>query len=487
MKKKFSIRRTIILLCIILIYSCAVCFISFLAKKAVLEDLNYPSASKLSVVLGADSDPENDEEISIPNYYDKLERIEDKAQIDEYGIFAPVTTEITAVTTAPEGETSAITTTPPEATAQPTTPKAEETTKATTKATKKTTEKEDPEVDIEDDEPDIEEVEDENVNIDEQEPELDPNVQAEEDYSQTFDDQNIQDLLQQYYTNLGMSGGLQSFPADVLYNGKSYRDDIVTIYDKASGRYVTDNAFDIVCAVTFNEIGASRHEEAIKAQAVAVYTYIKYYQQKGEYASLSRKSNVPQLIIDCVNAVDGLAMFYNGEYIMAAFSASTAGVTCSSENVWGGERGYLKSVISEYDHLDTNNYGRVTTYTADELRKKIESKTDINLSGNCENWIRILSYGDGGYVDKIAIDGHTSAEVSGKERELTAHVFRTYILSIRSTCFTVSYSNGVFTFVTYGYGHGVGMSQVGADMYAEYGGYTFDQILHHYYTDIVIQ
>jgi len=310
-----------------------------LAKKAVLEDLNYPSASKLSVVLGADSDPENDEEISVPNYYDKLERIEDKAQIDEYGIFAPVTTEITAVTTAPEGETSAITTTPPEATAQPTTPKAEETTKATTKATKKTTEKttekpktttseEDPEVDIEDDEPDIEEVEDENVNIDEQEPELDPNVQAEEDYSQTFDDQNIQDLLQQYYTNLGMSGGLQSFPADVLYNGKSYRDDIVTIYDKASGRYVTDNAFDIVCAVTFNEIGASRHEEAIKAQAVAVYTYIKYYQQKGEYASLSRKSNVPQLIIDCVNAVDGLAMFYNGEYIMAAFSASTAGVTC---------------------------------------------------------------------------------------------------------------------------------------------------------------
>lgn len=498
LKKKFSIRRTIILLCIILVYSCAVCFISYLAKKAVLEDLSYPTASPLSVVLGADSNPENDEEISVPNYYDKLERMENKAQIDDYGIFAPVTTEITAVTSVPEDETSAVTTTPPEATAQPTTPKAEETTKATTKTTKKTTEKttekpvtttseDDPEVDIEDDEPDIEEAEDENVDIDEQEPELDPNVQVEEDYSQPLSDQNIQDLLQQYYNNFGISGGLQSFPADMLYNGKSYRDDIVTIYDKASGRYVTDNAFDIVCAVTFNEIGASRHEEAIKAQAVAVYTYIKYYQQKGEYASLSRKSNVPQLIIDCVQAVDGLAMFYNGEYIMAAFSASTAGVTCSSENVWGGDREYLKSVISEYDHLDTSNYGRVTTYTADELKKKIESKTDINLSGNCENWIRILSYGDGGYVDKIAIDGHTTAEVSGKERELTAHIFRTYILSIRSTCFTVSYSNGVFTFVTYGYGHGVGMSQIGADMYAEYGGYTFDQILHHYYTNIVIQ
>ena len=495
MKRKFSIRRTIILLCIILVYSCAVCFISFLAKKAVLEDLSYPSTSKLSVVLNADKGLESEEEVSVPNYYDMLERIEDKAQIDEYGIFAPVTTEITAFTTAPEDNTSSVTTTPPEATAQPTTPKAEETTAKTTKATKKTTEKttqkpvttttEEPEVDIDEDEPAVEEVEDENVSIEDEE--LDQNVQAEEDNGRPFDDQYIQDLLQQYYANFGTPGGLQSFPADILYNGKSYRDDIVTIYDKASGRYVTDNAFDIVCAVTFNEIGTSRHEEAIKAQAVAVYTYIKYYQQKGEFASLSRKSNVPQLIVDCVSAVDGLAMFYDGEYIMAAFSASTAGVTCSSENVWGGERGYLKSVISEFDHLDSNNYGRVTTYTADELKRKIESKTDINLSGNCENWIRILSYGDGGYVDKISIDGHTSAEVSGKERELTAHVFRTYILSIRSTCFTVSYSNGVFTFVTYGYGHGVGMSQVGADMYAEYAGYTFDQILHHYYTDIVIQ
>ena len=109
MKKKFSIRRTIILLSIILVYSCAVCFISFLAKKAVLEDLSYPSTSPLSVVLNADDGLESSEEVSVPNYYDKLERIENKAQIDEYGIFAPVTTEISAVTTAPEDDTSSVT------------------------------------------------------------------------------------------------------------------------------------------------------------------------------------------------------------------------------------------------------------------------------------------------------------------------------------------------------------------------------------------
>ena len=61
------------------------------------------------------------------------------------------------------------------------------------------------------------------------------------------------------------------------------------------------------------------------------------------------------------------------------------------------------------------------------------------------------------------------------------------MLSIRSTAFTVSYADGVFTFTTYGYGHGVGMSQVGANLYATYGGYTFDQILHHYYTGVTIR
>lgn len=332
---------------------------------------------------------------------------------------------------------------------------------------------------------DIDDESNEDVEIiedDEENP--DPDVTIADDI---FDEEYIQSILEEYYENQNQNGfPPESFIGDNLYNGKSYRDDIITIYDKTSGRYVTDNAFDLVCRITFNEVGTSMHPEAIKAQAVAAYTYIKYYQQKGEYASISTKSDVPQLVIDCVNAVDGLAMYYDGEYIFSPFSASTGGVTCSSKNVWGGDRPYLQSVRNDFDHLDAKNYGRVTTYTADEVRRKIESKTDIKLSDDCENWIKILSYTDGNYVGQLSIDGHTTAEVSGKERDLTAYVFRAYILNIRSTCFTVSYANGVFTFVTYGYGHGVGLSQTGADLYAEYGGYSFDRILHHYYTDINI-
>jgi stage II sporulation protein D len=56
--------------------------------------------------------------------------------------------------------------------------------------------------------------------------------------------------------------------------------------------------------------------------------------------------------------------------------------------------------------------------------------------------------------------------------------------SIRSTSFSVSYDAGsdTFTFTTNGYGHGVGMPQYGAQYYALYGGYTYDQILTHYYS-----
>lgn len=445
-----------------LIYSAALNYIRVLAESTVLNDITFDSdsASALSDEAEDVAEAENltEEVAEVVKYYDSQIQ---KADIDSYEIFAPVTTEVTAVTTVPE-TTEVATTTAPEETSATTAGTTTTTTAATTTVTT-TTEETTTEEDI-----DI----DEDVDLDE-----DVDVDEDEESTDSDSSSNI------WYVS---SSTTSSYANDNLNNGKSYKDDIVTVYDSSSGRYVTGNAFDIVCQVTYSEVGTSMEEETIKAQAVAVYTYIKYYEVKGEYASVPLKSGVPDKIIQCVEAVDGLAMYYDGEYILSVYCAATAGVTCSSENVWGGDREYLQSVVSEYDFLDTDNYGRVTTYTAEELKKKIESKTNITLSDNYANWIQILSYTDGGYVGNIAIDGHTTAVVSGTERTLTAYVFRTYILNIRSACFTVSYSNGVFTFVTYGYGHGVGMSQEGANLYAIYVGYSFDQILHHYYTGITI-
>ncbi len=446
-------------------YSAALNYIRVLAESTVLSDITFDSDSASALSDEAtDAEAENltEEVAEVVRYYDSPV---EKAAIDSYEIFAPVTTEVTAVTTVSETTEAVTTTVPPEtsATTAGTTTTTTAATTTVTTTTEATTTEEDVEVD-----------EDEDVDIDE-----DDEAEVDEE-SESVSSGSL------WYTVSSGSSTADTNSSDNLNNGKSYKDETLTVYDSSSGRYVTDNAFDIVCQVTYSEIGTSMEEETIKAQAVAVYTYIKYYEAKGEYASVSLKSNVPDKIIECVEAVDGLAMYYDGEYILATYCAATAGVTCSSENVWGGDREYLQSVVSEYDFLDTDNYGRVTTYTVEELKKKIESKTNITLSDDYENWIRILTYTDGGYVGNISIDGHTTAKVSGTERTLTAYVFRTYILNIRSTCFTVSYSNGVFTFVTYGYGHGVGMSQEGANLYAIYAGYTFDQILHHYYTGITI-
>lgn len=500
MKEKFTVKRMIIVVVLVALYAAAFYMISDFAKSAILSDVesnNYIEVNKPVV---------NETKHS----YDSKENAEEivsKAGIDEYPELSPSATSVTTVTTVTTSETTPITsvTTLPSVTTPDTTTKitttvttTEEevtTVPTTTEEETTTTTEEDIEFEIEDEE-EFEIEDDIEYEIEED----DEEVTTLDDWTD-LDDEWLASVLEEYYQSLGTQTPEDGndgvilpgpsvpgfYPEDNLYTSNSWKNEILTIYNKKTGQYVTDTAFNLVCKITFNEVGTSMHEEAIKAQAVAVYTYIKHYINKGEIPDISMKDEIPDKVLKCVEAVDGLAIYYDNEYIMSCFSASTGGYSAASENVWGGYRPYLRSVKNDYDYLDSKNYGRVTTYTVDEVRSKIESKTNINLSGDPSQWIQILSHADNIYVDQLAIDGHTSAYVSGKERKLTGYVFRTYILSIRSTCFSVSYDNGVFTFVTYGYGHGVGMSQTGANLYATYGGYTFDQILHHYYTDVVIR
>ena len=395
---------------------------------------------------------------------------------------------IEAVTTTEETEATSAPTTVTEAPAT-TTKKTEATTSATTvppetKAPEPTFEESEEAFD--DETVDDSETADDAESVDDEPNDEDPQLDDTEGGM-------TEEEFEEYLKSLGIIGGSQPaqpapfYPGDSLVASKSYKDEMITIYDTAQKRYRTENAFDLVCEITSSEVGTSMDPETIKAQAVAAYTYIKYYEQKGTAARIGTKSTVPDEIRECVEAIDGLAMFYDDKYIMASFSASTGGYSAASKNVWGGDLPYLQSVKNDYDQFDEKNYGKVTTYTVDEVRKKIESNTDIKLSDNYSEWIRILSWNDNIYADQLSIDGHTTAYINGKERKITGYQFRAYILNIRSTAFTVSYDNGVFTFTTYGYGHGVGMAQVGANLYATLGGYTFDQILHHYYTGITIK
>lgn len=482
---------------LILIYSCAFLFVTTYAKKAMLSsalpskdelykpgDIPYENALNSAAetepaVTSAEPSVEEDDE------YIPVEYIMRKAHAGLYPMFDPEATNVSddiEIQTTPE----------PVVTTAPTTTETPQTTKPKTSAETKAPETEPPETVSEqatEDEPEevLEEEDSENIDEDEQNEVIDESEQNDGVVVKELSPEELQELLDRF-ANEGNSGeNPWSIGNDVLVNGESYKNQTVTIYDTKQKRLRTDNAFDLVCEITNYEIGSKYEKEATKAQAVAIYTYIKYYEQKGEYAELGTKSDPSDFIRECVEEIDGLAMFYDGKYIMAPFSASTGGYSAASKNVWGGDLPYLQSVKNDFDQLDSKNYGRVTTYTVEEVKNKIESKTDIRLSDNYSEWIRILSHNDNIYVGQISIDGHTEAFINGKTRTITGHIFRTYVLDIRSTAFTVSYSNGIFTFTTYGYGHGVGLSQVGANLYAKYGNYTFDQILHHYFTGITIK
>lgn len=245
---------------------------------------------------------------------------------------------------------------------------------------------------------------------------------------------------------------------------------------KYGGSVHTDDAFDLVCRIVNNEISASFSDEAIKAQAVAAYSYVKYHNVNGLTPSVLVKSNPPQRIVDLVSSVWGKCCYYNGKVAQTVYMASSSGYTASSVNVWGGSIPYLVSVECPFDADGDPNYGKQTKFSESEIRSSLERYLGITLSDNPENWLTVTGHIDGNYVSTVDVDGQAT---------ITGRKLRESVLSynLRSASFDISYSDGYFIFTTYGWGHGVGMSQNGANHLAKLG-YTYDQILKYYYTGI---
>lgn len=287
--------------------------------------------------------------------------------------------------------------------------------------------------------------------------------------------------------------------ADVQDEYLHYADETFTVYDLNTDKYVTLNGYDLVCQIVRNEVGAhytsgaksgqtAYHKEAIKAFAVAAYSYVKYCKNTGQTASVGLNCDISDALRSYVSEVDGKAIYYDGEVICAMYCASTGGRTLSSKYSWGKDNPYLVSVESKYDNQG-RQYKSETAISESEMKSIIESKTDIVLSDNPENWLKIVSTVDGSYVDKMIIDGHSTCKIYGKDYELTGSFFRNKIMQsrIKSPDFTFYYKDGYFYFTVYGFGHGVGMPAEGANLYAIIENYTYFDILNHYYTNVIIK
>lgn len=262
----------------------------------------------------------------------------------------------------------------------------------------------------------------------------------------------------------------------------------LTVYDQVTGSYYTAGAREIIARAVVGEIWNEFPDEAVKAQAVAEYTYIKKQNEMGLRPTTALKTDVYDRIYKLVDEVLGEAIYYNGEMIQSVFFASSCGYTNSAKNVWGVDYPYLVSVDCPLDKTTDPNWGSTDSYSSDYMKNAVQKTLGITLTGDPSTWFKInsrLNDREHGWVTSISVGGMTKA--NGKT--IDGRVIRETVLgySLKSAAFELKYdkNSDKFTFTTYGHGHGVGMSQYGAKALAE-SGYTYKQILQHYFTGVEI-
>lgn len=292
----------------------------------------------------------------------------------------------------------------------------------------------------------------------EQQPELEPTPESSEPVGENGDEVGANEK------------GETQVAAATVHSSANDKLTIIT-----GGKKTTGRAADIVAQVVMNEMGAGFEEEAIKAQTVAAYTFIKQQNKSGITPYFGTKAP-SDAVYDAVEEVAGEAVYYKNKLAFTPFYATSAGVTVSSADVWGGSYPYLVPVDSEIDEL-AKNYEVSVKLSADEVAKKVKSALKIDLydySDDPDDWFDIEDYTEGGmYVSTVRVGKKT----------VTGRVLRENVLGLRSAAFEIDYSSrrDEFTFTTYGYGHGVGMSQTGANLYAAEEGWDYIDILEHYY------
>jgi stage II sporulation protein D len=171
------------------------------------------------------------------------------------------------------------------------------------------------------------------------------------------------------------------------------------------------------------------------------------------------------------------------------YHSTSAGATTSAKSGWGGSLPYLVAVESDWDR-ESPYYLYRCSVSEENFADLAKSVYGITPTGDPEDWITVKHDAPGGYVGTVKIGGYSVSQGGsyGRGKTITGRSIREQFLdfSLRSHCFDVDYKNGKFYFTSYGYGHGVGMSQFGAQFMA-LDGYDYVEILEHYYTGTTVK
>ncbi|WP_249869307.1 stage II sporulation protein D [Oceanobacillus saliphilus] len=246
-----------------------------------------------------------------------------------------------------------------------------------------------------------------------------------------------------------------------------------------------------VAGVVASEMPTEFELEALKAQALAARTFTVNHLLHGNQAANYDLTDTVQhqvyksdhelqqewgsaytekmsKIKEAVNATKGQILTYNDAPITAAFFSTSNGYTENSEDYWENELSYLRSVESPWD-IESPKYLGQQTFTISQIEELLELK----LPKDSPLYIELDRTGSG-RVSELGIEGYTFTGREIREK-----------LDLQSSDFSIKQNNGHLIFTTEGYGHGIGMSQYGANGMAKEGK-TYEEIVKYYYQDIDI-
>ncbi len=245
-------------------------------------------------------------------------------------------------------------------------------------------------------------------------------------------------------------------------------------------RQYTQSLRSFLIGVVMAEMPSYFHEEALRAQAIAARSYLLYRQERGfyiyDYGSSSTAhfteaegraffgvhyDGVLASVTAAVDDTDGQVLYYGGRVCCAAYHAMSYQSTEDASNVWGGDTPYLTAVTTPEP---ASLAGMTTEAVFDEESLcrllGVEAALPLTLS--------------------FTAAGRVSAAVTASGDTVDGETLRA-CLRLRSTAITVIQQNeNTVQLCIRGFGHGVGMSQYGADLYAD-AGWSYEQILSHYY------
>ena len=275
----------------------------------------------------------------------------------------------------------------------------------------------------------------------------------------------------------------------------------IKLLHSKTGEVENVNIEEYLCNVVSAEMPASFETEALKAQAIVArtYTMFKLNNKKHDNADIcdnsaccqawiskedrlakweeSKRDEYWQKICSVVQQTKGQVIMYNNEPINAFFHSNSGGTTEIPVNVWGGTNyPYLQVVETSGEEAYTQYASEVTIANTDIINKLKEKYQDISIDFSNVEDLKIVEHTESGRVKTVKFGNH---KLSGVEVRS--------ILGLKSTNFEIlKIDNDHIQFKVKGYGHGVGMSQTGADSLAKQGK-TAEEIIHHFYSNVNVK